>query len=68
METETTIVRLRPETLARVREKAGTGCFLCRRILEAADPQGTLRDWPRGREEAEFPVEAQKYHIQGNVH
>lgn len=62
------VVRLSPETLAVVRAKAAAGCPLCRCALAAMDPRdNTLRGWPPGTEEAECPVDAQSFHIKGEI-
>ena len=49
-------------------ERSKAGCFLCRRILEALDERGVLRDWPVDTERAhegavDFPVDGQRYHV-----
>ena len=56
-------IALTPATLEDVKAKARAGCFMCRYTLEALGPEFELRDWPPGGEEAQYPVEAQKYHI-----
>lgn len=60
--------RLRPDTVELLRKRAGV-CFMCGRPLESMDPDGTLRPWPPGAtlEEVEYPVEAQRYHILGEL-
>lgn len=43
----------------------GTGCFLCKRILESLDAKRALRPWPPGAAagEIEFPVAGQRSHV-----
>jgi hypothetical protein len=56
--------RLTDYAAALLRERAA-GCFLCRRILEAAAADLRLRDWPPGAEPGavDFPVESQRRHV-----
>jgi hypothetical protein len=62
------VVKLREETLLVVKDKAALGCFLCRRVLAAIGPDNLLRDWPQdGEHKPEFSVEAQKYHLLGEL-
>lgn len=62
MNREATKLTERALALVRGRE---AGCFVCRRILEAAAPDGTLGDWPPGAEpdKVEFAVESQMAHV-----
>ena len=61
-------VELSEDTLARVRTKAEAGCFMCTWALQSTTERRVLRDWPLGEDvEKTFPVEAQRYHILGEI-
>lgn len=57
------IVKMKPETLAVVKERAAAGCRDCARVLEALDEDEVLRDWPLGATQPEFPVLQQRAHV-----
>jgi hypothetical protein len=57
-----TIVRSRAGTC---REKDGTGCFYCARILDSITKEGLLREWPQDNkyEQIKLTVDNQRAHL-----